>query len=51
MDLILVIAFGAIVAVSGALNPDPKGSKEAPETQVVTPVIKEPEPTPEPAPT
>ena len=53
MDLILVIAIGAIVAATGVLNPnkqDPNEVAKTPETQVTTPVVKEPEPEPEPEP-
>ena len=50
MDFILVIAIGAIVAATGVLNPnkqDPEEVAKAPETQVTTPVVKEPEPEPD----
>ena len=53
MDLILIIAIGAIVAVTGVINPnkqDPEEVAKASETQVTTPVVKEPEPVPEPTP-
>ena len=49
MDLILVIIFGAIVAVTGVENvnkKDPEEIAKASETQVITPIPKEPEPEP-----
>ena len=53
MEFIIIIAIGAIVAVTGVINPDKKDPVDvakAPETQVTTPVVKEPVPEPEPAP-
>ena len=52
MDLITVIIIGVIVAATGVINPkakDPNEVAKAPETQVATPEVKEPEPEPEPA--
>jgi uncharacterized protein HemX len=51
--LILVLAIGAIVAVTGAINPKSKNVEEiekAPKVEITKPVIQEikPEPTPEP---
>ena len=46
MDLITVIIIGAIVAVTGVINPKTKSPDEvakAPETQVSTPVVEETE--------
>ena len=54
MDFLLVIVIGAIMAATGVINPikqDPKDVAKAPETQVTTPVVKEPEPEPTPTPT
>jgi outer membrane biosynthesis protein TonB len=53
MDLITVIIIGVVVAATGVINPkakDPEEIAKAPETQVTTPVVKEPEPQPEPEP-
>ena len=53
MDLITVIIIGVIVAATGVINPQSKDQEEvakAPETQVITPEVKEPEPEPEPEP-
>ena len=53
MDLITVIIIGVIVAATGVINPKAKDTEEvakAPETQVTTPEVKEPEPEPEPQP-
>ena len=53
MDLITVIIIGVIVAATGVINPKAKNPEEvakAPETQVITPEVKEPEPEPEPEP-
>ena len=50
MDLITVIIIGVIVAATGVINPkakDPEEVAKAPETQVITPEVKEPEPEPE----
>ena len=47
MDLITVIIIGVIVAATGVINPkakDPEEVAKAPETQVTTPEVKEPEP-------
>ena len=54
MDLLAIIIIGAVVAATGVINPkakDPDEIAKAPETQVITPVVKEPEPQPEPEPT
>ena len=48
MEFIIVIVIG-IVAATGALNPnkqDPEEIAKVPETEVTTPVVKEPEPQP-----
>ena len=53
MDLITVIIIGVVVAATGIINPkakDPDEIAKAPETQVTTPAVKEPEPQPEPEP-
>ena len=53
MDLITVIIIGVIVAATGVINPKAKDTEEvvqAPDTQVLTPEVKEPEPEPEPEP-
>ncbi len=54
MDLIIIIAIGAIVAATGIISPGPKDSDISEEVKVVkteevTPPA--PEPTPEPTPT
>jgi hypothetical protein len=52
MDLLTILIIGAVVAATGVINPkakDPEEIAKAPETQVVTPVVKEPEPEPTPA--
>ena len=44
MDLITVIIIGVIVAATGVINPkanDPEEVAKAPETQVITPEVKE----------
>ena len=54
MDLLAILIIGAVVAATGVINPkakDPDEIAKAPETQVITPVVKEPEPQPEPEPT
>ena len=53
MDLITVIIIGIVVAATGVINPkdkDPEEVAKAPETQITTPEVKEPEPEPEPEP-
>jgi uncharacterized protein HemX len=53
MDLFAVIIIGIVVAASGVINPktnDPEEIAKVPETQVTTPVVKEPELQPEPTP-
>ena len=55
MDLIIIIAIGAIVAATGIISPEPKDNDISEEVKVVkteevTPPPPEPEPTPEPEP-
>ena len=51
MDFLAIFIIGAVIAATGVINPnakDPEEIAKAPETQVITPVVKEPEPEPEP---
>ena len=52
MDLILILAIGAIVTVTGIINPsskEPEDAEKSPSTEVTTQVAQEVKPEPEPA--
>ena len=51
MDLILILAIGAIVASTGIINPvseDIKAVEKKNSTEITTPVVQESKPEPEP---